>query len=200
MKSRHLRQESHRRLKVAAFVLVLIAVPLAGQAASRFVDVTSDNPLAGDIEWLDAWGIAKGCSPTHFCPTDPVTREQMAALLHRFALSGAAGGSGPAGAQGPVGPQGPAGPAGSTVYYVATATADIPRNSTSSPVAASCDPGNVAVGGGFEVEPPNAWVLSSQPIGSPIPDSWEVAVQFGGGGGPAGAIRILTVYAVCLDI
>jgi Collagen triple helix repeat (20 copies)/S-layer homology domain len=113
MKARHLRKQNRSTIKLAsAIALVLVSVPLVGQAASRFIDVPSDNPLAADIEWLEAWGITKGCTATEFCPNDPVTREQMAAFLHRFALSGAAGGSGPQGAQGPAGPAGPTGAPG----------------------------------------------------------------------------------------
>ncbi|HKZ21404.1 MAG TPA: S-layer homology domain-containing protein [Acidimicrobiia bacterium] len=112
MKPRHLKKRNHSRIKfVSAVAVVLVSVPLVGQAASRFLDVASDSPLAADIAWLEAWGITKGCSPTEFCPNDPVTREQMAAFLHRFALSGA-GGTGSPGAQGPVGPVGPTGPQG----------------------------------------------------------------------------------------
>ena len=114
MKPRHLKKRNRSHLKlVSAIALVLVSVPLAGQAASRFLDVPTDNPFAADIEWLEARGITKGCTTTQFCPQDPVTREQMAAFLHRFALSGAAGGSGSTGARGPAGPAGPAGPSGS---------------------------------------------------------------------------------------
>jgi len=80
MKARHLRKQNRSTIKLAsAIALVLVSVPLVGQAASRFIDVPSDNPLAADIEWLEAWGITKGCTATEFCPNDPVTREQMAA-------------------------------------------------------------------------------------------------------------------------
>jgi hypothetical protein len=37
----------------------------------------------GDINRLAASGITSGCSPTTFCPQVVVTREQMAAFLHR---------------------------------------------------------------------------------------------------------------------
>jgi hypothetical protein len=39
-----------------------------------------------DIERLAAAGITVGCNPPHntrFCPDQPVTRQQMAAFLHR---------------------------------------------------------------------------------------------------------------------
>ena len=39
-----------------------------------------------DIAWLSAFGITKGCNPPNndrYCPTDGVTREQMAAFLSR---------------------------------------------------------------------------------------------------------------------
>ena len=37
----------------------------------------------GDINRLAASGITRGCSPTEYCPTAPVTREQMVAFLYR---------------------------------------------------------------------------------------------------------------------
>ncbi|MDJ0952601.1 MAG: D-alanyl-D-alanine carboxypeptidase family protein [Acidimicrobiia bacterium] len=42
--------------------------------------------FADDIEWLSAAGITAGCNAplgNRFCPEDPVTRGQFAALLHR---------------------------------------------------------------------------------------------------------------------
>jgi 2-keto-3-deoxy-6-phosphogluconate aldolase len=39
-----------------------------------------------DIDRLATAGVTRGCNPpanTHFCPTNTVTREQMAAFLHR---------------------------------------------------------------------------------------------------------------------
>ncbi len=48
-----------------------------------------DSIFEADIEWLAARGITKGCSPTSFCPDDPLTRGQMAAFLVRgFGWSG----------------------------------------------------------------------------------------------------------------
>jgi hypothetical protein len=45
-----------------------------------FTDVRS---FYGAVEWLFFQGITAGCSPTKFCPTDPVTRVQMAQFLTR---------------------------------------------------------------------------------------------------------------------
>ena len=36
-----------------------------------------------EIETIFARGITTGCTETDFCPSDPVTREQMAAFLTR---------------------------------------------------------------------------------------------------------------------
>jgi hypothetical protein len=55
-----------------------------------FDDVPQSHTFYGDIEWLAAEGITKGCNPPAnnlFCPDDAVTRGQMAAFLHR-ALGG----------------------------------------------------------------------------------------------------------------
>jgi len=51
-----------------------------------FDDVSDMNPFLDDITWLAEQGITLGCNPpdnTLFCPTEPVTRGQMAAFLVR---------------------------------------------------------------------------------------------------------------------
>jgi hypothetical protein len=55
---------------------------------ARVTDFTDDDGsiFEADIIWLAETGITKGCNPpdnTMFCPTDPVTRGQMAAFLVR---------------------------------------------------------------------------------------------------------------------
>ena len=51
-------------------------------AATPFTDISS-SPFKSEIEWLYGSGITSGCSPTLFCPTGSVTREQMASFLVR---------------------------------------------------------------------------------------------------------------------
>lgn len=51
-----------------------------------FVGMFSDDdqsPFQMEIEWLAGSGITHGCSANRFCPTDPVTRGQMASFLYR---------------------------------------------------------------------------------------------------------------------
>ena len=53
---------------------------------SGFFDVPPGHLFEGDITWLAATGITKGCNPPSndlFCPDSPVTREQMATFLVR---------------------------------------------------------------------------------------------------------------------
>lgn len=47
-----------------------------------FVD-TGGSVFAGDVQWLSATGITRGCGADTFCPDDPVTRGQLAAFLVR---------------------------------------------------------------------------------------------------------------------
>ncbi len=57
---------------------------------ATFGDVPLTHTFFGDIEWLAAAGVTKGCNPPAndlFCPDASVTRGQMAAFLHR-ALAG----------------------------------------------------------------------------------------------------------------
>ena len=48
-----------------------------------FTDVPADSVHAHNINRLVAAGITLGCGPGVFCPTAPVTREQMASFLSR---------------------------------------------------------------------------------------------------------------------
>jgi hypothetical protein len=50
-------------------------------ADGDFDDVPVSSPYARWIEQLAAEGITSGCGGSNFCPTDPVTRGQMAVFL-----------------------------------------------------------------------------------------------------------------------
>ncbi len=72
---------------VTAFGLM---VPAVGWAADRFTDVPADNVFHDDITWLADAGVTAGCNPPtndRFCPGRNVTREQMAAFMHRLATN-----------------------------------------------------------------------------------------------------------------
>ena len=58
------------------------AFHLPSTATDYFTD-DDGTTFEGNINRLAASGITKGCSPTLFCPTDHVTRGQMAAFLDR---------------------------------------------------------------------------------------------------------------------
>ncbi|MDH3248098.1 MAG: S-layer homology domain-containing protein [Acidimicrobiia bacterium] len=73
----------------AALAGVLIAAPISVYASHQFTDVPTSNIFHDDIAWLSNGGVTKGCNPsgTEFCPKDFVTREQMAAFMHRLATN-----------------------------------------------------------------------------------------------------------------
>ena len=92
---------------IVAVVVAVLAVQAIGLASDVFTDVDDANIFHDDIAWLAANGITLGCNPPandEFCPKGYVTREQMAAMLHRFAES--------VGVTGPTGPKGPKGDPG----------------------------------------------------------------------------------------
>jgi hypothetical protein len=73
---------------IAGAVALVTAVPLAVIAAHSFDDVPDSNEFHGSIEWLKNNAVTIGCNPpanTEFCPTDTVTREQMASFMRRLA-------------------------------------------------------------------------------------------------------------------
>ena len=124
------------RLSLVVAITTLIVAPLTAIALHSFTDVPDSNIFHADIEWLAESGVTKGCNPpanTQFCPKQGVTREAMAAFLHRLAvnqvvdaatvqgltpsdLQGQEGPPGPVGPQGPQGPEGPQGPQGEPGY------------------------------------------------------------------------------------
>jgi hypothetical protein len=48
-----------------------------------FTDVPASNPFCRFIEELFRRGVVAGCAPNQYCPTNPVTREQMAIFVLR---------------------------------------------------------------------------------------------------------------------
>jgi hypothetical protein len=53
---------------------------------TKFLDVPSSHLFVTEVEWLAEAGITRGCNPpnnTLFCPSETVTRGQMAAFLNR---------------------------------------------------------------------------------------------------------------------
>jgi hypothetical protein len=56
--------------------------PPGPEQTPQFTDI-ADSPFREDIEWIAAQGITRGCTPTRFCPDEPVLREQMATFLYR---------------------------------------------------------------------------------------------------------------------
>lgn len=63
-------------------------MPTAAFAAHQFLDVPDSNVFHDDIGWLADNEVTRGCNPPDndmFCPSDTVTREQMAAFMRRLA-------------------------------------------------------------------------------------------------------------------
>jgi len=72
---------------LTAAVAVAVLVPVVAFAAGGFTDVGDDNIFKNDIQWMADNGITKGCNPPTndmYCPEDNVTRQQMAAFMHRL--------------------------------------------------------------------------------------------------------------------
>ena len=70
-------------------MLVTILYRLAGSPAvdggSAFTDVAGGDWYASGVAWASANGIVTGYGDGRFGPNDPITREQMAAILYRYA-------------------------------------------------------------------------------------------------------------------
>lgn len=71
-------------------MIVAVLHRLEGEPAASgtsFDDVAEDQYYASAISWANAKGIVAGYDASRFGPDDPITREQMAAILYRYAAS-----------------------------------------------------------------------------------------------------------------
>ena len=66
---------------MAAFLVRALDLDLS-VGANSFND-DDGSVFEAEIETLHASGVTSGCTPTSFCPSDTVTREQMAAFITR---------------------------------------------------------------------------------------------------------------------
>jgi hypothetical protein len=85
-----------RTATLVVLVLALALAALVPAAAVAGYASFKDGPFGvheDGVDWLSRSGVTAGCTPSEFCPADPVTRAQMATFLHR--LSGRAGGVAP---------------------------------------------------------------------------------------------------------
>ncbi len=70
-------------------MLVTILYRMEGSPAiaysGKFPDVSADQWFINGVEWVAANGIVYGYAEGGFGPDDPITREQLAAILYRYA-------------------------------------------------------------------------------------------------------------------
>jgi hypothetical protein len=73
------------RQAMAAFLYRLALQPPVLDLDAGFTDVALDHPFAREIAWLADEEISTGYEDGTFRPTDAVSRQAMAAFLHRVA-------------------------------------------------------------------------------------------------------------------
>lgn len=73
-----------RRQAMASFLWRLAGAPDPPVGAPTFSDVPASSPFATPIAWLAGTGITTGYADGTFRPTDVVSRQSVAAFLHRY--------------------------------------------------------------------------------------------------------------------
>jgi hypothetical protein len=182
---------------------VLLSIPAAALAAQGFTDVPDGHVFHDDIDWLAEAGVTNGCEMgTEYCPDDPITRGEAAAMFHRLAVNRVVDAAtvdglnaedleGATGRRGREGPQGPPGVLGFST--VASNPVSVPGGGSSGSASATCDSGDVVTGGGFEaVGAAFFFAEVSAPTGA---DTWTVT-----GKNFTGTAIDLIAYAVCADV
>ena len=72
-----------RRRPLVGLVVLALVIPGVAVASHDFGDVPTGSTFHANIANIARAGITVGCSPTLYCPADPVRRDQMAAFLNR---------------------------------------------------------------------------------------------------------------------
>ena len=152
-----------RRVLLIGAALALFVVPVAAIAAAGFVDVDDDSVFVADIEWLKDSGVTLGCNPPandRFCPKDNVTREQMAAFMHRLAANqvvdaATVGGKTAAELTGVPGPAGPPGAAGDQITFYKVEASTVAWNNSVVGSNPACALGDQAVSGSYTTPSPS---------------------------------------------
>ena len=73
-------------IALAVATALVALTPIAVSAAGGTFTDDDNSPFEADIEWMAENGYTFGCNPPandKFCPSDPVTRDQMAAFMSR---------------------------------------------------------------------------------------------------------------------
>lgn len=82
-------EQTTSRAMVATILWRLAGSP-AADGTVRFADVPQDTWYTEAVRWADSAGVVTGYSPEKFGPNDPITREQLAAMLWRYAQAAGA--------------------------------------------------------------------------------------------------------------
>ena len=129
-----------------AVVALVVAVPAVASATHIFDDVPDDHTFHDDIAWLFGNGITMGCDDQNYCPDEPITRGQIAAMFRRFAEE--------VGLEGPQGPAGKNGVDGLSGWEMVSGTS-VEDGTTDKHAFVVCPPGKVLTGGGVTANVPD---------------------------------------------
>ena len=80
------RATAFARVAVAVLftALVLGSGPAGAAACAGFLDVDDADPFCAHVTWIKNRNITLGCTVDLYCPSEAVTRLQMAAFMHRL--------------------------------------------------------------------------------------------------------------------
>lgn len=84
------RPRRFRRFSVVSVAALMVTTVIATAviASNVFTDVPDTNQFHGSITWMSENEVTRGCNPPdndQYCPTDNVSREQMASFMRRLA-------------------------------------------------------------------------------------------------------------------
>lgn len=180
----HSRARRRTTLLLAAIVAVVAVPTIAIAGHNAFNDVPPGSTHANGIHYVAETGITQGCTPTQYCPTDPLTRAQMATFMHRSSGND---------------PATPPSVNAATIdaVQVVNGSSTVAGGSTANPQSIACPSGTRAVGGGGTAA--IGWVLKdSRPSNDAL--GWQIQHRtFDNQPSPAGN-HTAQIFAVCVPV
>lgn len=170
-----------RRVLVLLAALALLALPTAA-LANHFTDISHGSTHGPGVIYASEAGITQGCTPTEFCPTDNLTREQMTTFLYRASGHDLA--------------TPPSVNAASVAAVEQVSESNNVFGSAVNTASVSCPAGTAVSGGGAQTTSPTSWL---QAFSRPLDDGSGWTARYAQIDGFLG-VNTTTVWALCVPV
>jgi hypothetical protein len=185
-----------RRRRTTGLLATAAGVALVATSVGASGAMAQGNTYTGCLSQGTLFNVAIGSSPFSSCGSAALIRWNQRGEKGAAGAKGQRGRRGAKGDQGAQGPRGEEGARGVPGADLQLRTYSVSATTSGSEaqllqIAADCDEGDLATGGGFETD---GLILASLATGVPSPTGWQAIAEAGE------STTALTVTAICADL